>query len=367
MLLRRWLILLALLGLVAVVAAMWIDPQTLLLGYLVSVVTVSAAPVGAIGVLFFTYLVRGRWTEGLHVPLTAAALTTPVAGLLFLPVLLGMPWIYPWASGHVAEPGSFKAIYLTPWFFGMRTVMYFAVWTTLAVWARQAWADPQRMVVSASVGLIVYALTASLAGVDWLESLSPEFHSSIYGLIFLTFQLLAGFALALTVALWPRPASTFRYGAILLSILLLWAYNHAMQYIIVWSGNIPDEAVWYLHRETGVWGIALWTLVLLQFVIPFFVLLLSRVRDARGPLLAVAGLTLGLRWVEAAVLALPGTQATGGILWLAIPGTMAFCAGLWWMAFGFAYAQVVSSPHDLRSLPDAFDSSGSPMRSEPGH
>src|ERR1043165_4892247 len=102
MLLRRWPILLALLGLVAVVAALWIDPPTLLLSYLASVVTVSAAPAGATGVLFFTYLVRGRWTEGLHVPITAAVMTTPVAGLLFLPVLLGMHWIYPWASSHAA-------------------------------------------------------------------------------------------------------------------------------------------------------------------------------------------------------------------------------------------------------------------------
>src|SRR5689334_15848313 len=299
--LQRCLILLALFGLAAAVVAVWVDARALLLSYLVSVVAMSGAAVGSIGVLFFTYLVRGNWTEGLHVPLTAAALTTPVVGLLFLPVLLGTTWIYPWAYSHAAEPGTFKAIYLTSVFFAVRTVLYFAVWTGLAVWARQAWADPQRMVVSASVGLIVYALTVSLAGVDWLESLAPEFHSSIYGLLFLTFQLLAVFALV--IALWPREAPTFRYGAILLSILLLWAYNYAMQYIIIWSGNIPDEAVWYLHRESGIWGIALWGLVFLQFIVPFFALLLNRVRNARGPLLAIAVLTLGLRWLEAAVLA----------------------------------------------------------------
>jgi hypothetical protein len=182
--------------------------------------------------------------------------------------------------------------------------------------------------------------------------------------MFLTFQLLAGFALALVVALWPREAPTFRYGAILLSILLLWSYNYAMQYIIIWSGNIPEEAVWYLHRESGVSGIALWALVLLQFIVPFFALLLDRVRNARGPLLAIAVLTLGLRWLEAAVLALPGTQAAGSILWLAVPGTMAFCVAIWWMAFRFAYARVLSSPHDLRPLPEAFDSSGSPTPPE---
>ena len=47
------------------------------------------------------------------------------------------------------------------------------------------------MTRAASVGLIVYALTVSLAGVDWMESLEPDFHSSIYGLLFLSFFIAA--------------------------------------------------------------------------------------------------------------------------------------------------------------------------------
>src|SRR5207237_7922743 len=94
-----------------------------------------------------------------------------------------------------------KAVWLAPVYFIIRTVLYFALWTVLAMWIRRAWAKPRRMVATASAGLILYALSASFAGVDWLESLTPEFHSSIYGLLFLTFQLLPVIAFALTVAL----------------------------------------------------------------------------------------------------------------------------------------------------------------------
>src|SRR5262249_37384252 len=156
---------------------------------------------------------------------------------------------------------GFKAFYLAPWFFVLRTIIYFAIWTVLAIWVRNSWADPRRMIVSASTGLIIYALTASFAGIDWLESLTPDFHSSLYGLLFLTFQLLAGLAFALAVALARLGAPTFQYGAILLSVLLLWAYIHAMQYIIIWSGNIPDEVIWYANRERGLWGVMLWVLI----------------------------------------------------------------------------------------------------------
>jgi hypothetical protein len=351
------------LGLTAVIGAALIDVHALLVSYLAAVVTISAVAVGAIPVLMLTYLVRGNWTEGLHVPLMAAALITPAAGLLFIPVLIGIPWLYPWAQEIAGEPGSFKAIWLTPWFFAGRTILYFVIWTVLAIWVRSAWADPRRMIVSASAGLMIYALTASCAGIDWLESLTPEFHSSIYGLLFLTFQILAGFAFALVIALWQPEAPTFRYGAILLSALLLWAYNHAMQYIIIWSGNIPEEVAWYLHRESGAWGVVLWTLVALQFIVPFFAMLLSRVRNGRAALLAIAGLTLALRWVEACVLALPETQAAGTVLWLAAPGAIVVCGAIWWLAFKFVFEHVRSSPLDLRPLADAFDPSGSPILS----
>jgi hypothetical protein len=353
------LLALALLGLAAVAVSSVIDLHALLPAYLATVVTISAVAVGALGVLMITYLVRGHWTEGLHVPLTAAALTTPAAGLLFVPALIGVPWLYPWAHETSSGLGEFKAVWLTPAFFISRTVLYFAIWTALAIWVRRAWAHPRSMVISASAGLIVYALTASLAGIDWLESLTPQFHSSVYGLLFLTFQLLAGFAFALTIALSQPLAPTFRYGAILLSVLLLWAYNHAMQYIIIWSGNIPEEVIWYARREILPWGIVLWSLLVLQFIAPFFALLLDRVRNGRKSLLAIALLTLALRFIEADLLALPGT-ATSVVLWSSIPGTILLCGAAWWLSFTIAFERVRASAADVRFLPDRFDAAGSP-------
>lgn len=354
------LALIAAAGLAAAIVCLLADAHTLLVTYVATMSAVSAIAVGGMSVLMLTYLVRGDWTEGLHPPLTAAALTIPAAGLLFLPALIGVPWLYPWSHAAAGEPGSFKAFWLTPFFFIGRTIFYFVVWTLLAFWLRRAWGDPRRMVISASAGLIVYALTASLAGVDWLESLTPEFHSSIYGLLFLTFQLLAGLSFALAISLRQPDAPVFRYGAILLSALLLWAYNHAMQYIIIWSGDIPEEAVWYVRREANGWGVVLWGLIILQFVVPFFAMLMDRVRNARRPLLIIASSTLALRFAEAYLLALPGA-GIGPIAWLAIPATIALCGALWLLSFTFAFSIVRSSASDLRPLANAFDASGSPL------
>lgn len=127
-----------------------------------------------------------------------------------------------------------------------------------------------------------------------------------------------------------------RYGDILLSVLMLWAYMHAMQYIVIWSGDIPDEVAWYLHRASAGWGVVLTALMLLQFVIPFFAMLSGRVRYGREPLLVIAGATLGLRFVEAFWLVLPSAPAAGPVLALTIPATVLATGGVWLPAFGEA-------------------------------
>jgi hypothetical protein len=284
-----------------------IAPRAMLASYLVAWFATSAISIGAIGVVFTAYLVRGGWTQDTAQPLGRAALLTPVAGVLFVPVLIGMGAIYPWAGTDAALP-SFKAAYLAPLFFVLRTILYFAIWTALAVWARRAYGDLARMQRAASLGLIVWALTVSFAGIDWLESIEPTFHSSTYGLLALSFVLVAAFAFALLAVLVPtrpRQMANASYAAVLISLLLLWAYLHAMQYVIIWAGNIPDEVNWYVIRSTRGWGIALWVLFLGQFIVPFFALLSGRVRASTRALIVLSAATLVLRYVESAVLILP--------------------------------------------------------------
>ena len=109
---------------------------------------------------------------------------------------------------------------------------------------------------------------------DWLESLEPDFHSSIYGLLFFGFTLLNGLAFAIAggLLLRRRIGSRKAYSALLLSMILVWAYLHAMQYLVIWSGNIPDEVTWYLERSSHGWQVVLAVLAFGQLIFPFFAL-----------------------------------------------------------------------------------------------
>lgn len=291
---------------IAVIAGIFIDARTVLAAYLIVWIAMSSIPIGALALLQMTYLVRRSWTTDLHYILTSATETLPLCGLLALPILLAQAQLYP-AADNSADLPAFKAVYLAPWFFAARTLIFIAIWYLLALWAKAAWGNQERMTRAATVGLIVYAVTVSLAGIDWLQSLDPEFHSSIYGLLFISFTWMSGLAFGLSVGLSSHRwiPSARGYGALFLSMLLLWAYLHAMQYIVIWSGNIPDEVTWYLKRDSNGWQFVVALLAFGQFVVPFLLLLLDRIRRNRRILGAICLATLFMRLVEALVLAAP--------------------------------------------------------------
>ncbi|WOH83307.1 hypothetical protein RX327_09295 [Bradyrhizobium sp. BEA-2-5] len=295
------------------VAGAFADHRSTAAAYLVAWIAVSAVPIGTLGVLMASYLVRRAWTEELQPAMTAICATLPIFGVLFLPVLLDLATLYPAAGPHAVLP-AFKTIYLAPWFVAARTVAYFIVWTWLALKLQAAWPDPNRMARTASGGLIVYAISVSFAGVDWIEALDPQFHSSIYGLLYLGMVLLDGVAGAIGLGLLCGIRRAGGYSALLLSMILLWAYLHAMQYIVIWSGNIPDEVTWYIDRSSEGWQFGLALLAVGQLVVPFFALVSRRVRADRRRLLGLCALTLAMRICEASVLAFPAIAGLHG--WL---------------------------------------------------
>jgi hypothetical protein len=120
-------------------------------------------------------------------------------------------------------------------------------------------------------------------------------------MLMITGQVLDSFALAgvvlLLLASHPpldaaiRPGHIRDVGAMLLTVVVVWAYLAFAQYLIVWSGNLPREVVWYLIRFRQGW---LWVgllAVFLRFILPFAVLLSGRTkRDPR--VLAGAGVAI---------------------------------------------------------------------------
>jgi hypothetical protein len=300
------------LALWAVGVALW--TKAALLGWLVAFVAFSSVAVGCLSVLMMVILVPGTWRRLYTEPLLMGSALLPVAALAMIPILIGMGTLYSWTDpGVTAGYAGFKAEWLSPAFFIIRQLVYWAVF--LGLWIALLLVPFARTGIAAA-GLIAYALLASWMGIDLAETLTPSFHSSIYGLLILAGQWMAalGFGIAIGCGVEGKPPGLAAAGVLAVA-LLAWAYLHAMQFIVIWAGDIPGEVVWYIARGTDGWQFVTALLYLVQGFGPFFAILSPTVRASRKAMTAIALITLAMRPIEAAWFVLP-EQGGGWAAWI---------------------------------------------------
>lgn len=183
--------------------------------------------------------------------------------LLFLALGFGVSSLYPWVSE--TSEFRFRSFYLNPLSLYARTLIYFLIWLFLC------FQYFRNKAVRPPLAFLLVALTATFVSIDWLQSLDSHFRSSAFGLIFF----FSSGLLALAFHLLRLPENLeeetlIKLNNIHLAMIGSWAYLLFMQFLIVWSGNIPAESGWYVSRLKTNWGILPSTLALLQFAGPVF-------------------------------------------------------------------------------------------------
>src|SRR5437867_1559766 len=223
-----------------------------------------------------------------------------------------------------------KHLYLNTPFFIVRAAIYFAVWNALSYFLN-AWSleqdrtgDPRvarRMQMLSAGGLVAYGLTITFASFDWLMSLEPHWFSTIYGVLIIGGQGLSAMAFLIAAIVWLGrrpplqdvvvPAHLHDLGNLLLAFVMLWAYFSFSQYLIIWSGNLPEEIAWYLHRLQTGWRVVGVALVLFHFAVPFCLLLSRAVKRQGRMIVKVAVGILIVRLVDLFWLIAPEFHRTG--------------------------------------------------------
>jgi hypothetical protein len=279
-------------ALVAGVLVAWRFPSALAPAWRCAVFICIGPAVGSLVFGLIQQLTGGVWAQELRTFLLTGIRLLPWIWLLLLP-LLGQGLREP-----VAEPGFG---YATPAAFALRAVLYGAVFFLMASAMRRAWLKggrPEKLGWVGPLGAIVLLFMTHLLASDWLASLDLHWHSTAFAVIWLSGQAVAGLAVAILGAILAgadvaQPIGYHRYlgidwGTLLFSAAMFWCYVAFSQFIVVWSGNLPDEASWYTRRLHGLWRYVPFALLVLQFVAPLVVLLSRRAKQKRWPLAAVA-------------------------------------------------------------------------------
>jgi hypothetical protein len=308
-------------GLVALVLAVlgaFLDPAQFFRSYLTAYLFWLGIALGSLAILMLQHITGGAWGVVIRRSLEAATRTLPLMALLFLPLLLGVTHLYEWANAeHVAHDSMLqqKSTYLNVPFFVVRAVIYFSVWLILTYFLNR-WSAEQdegadverRLEYVSRGGLLLFTLTMTFASIDWVMSLEPHWYSTIYGILFIGGQVLSAwaFVIPVLVRIAERPpfsayitADQFHdLGKLLLAFVMIWSYFAFSQFLIIWSGNLPEETPWYLNRLRGGWQWLGGAEIVVHFALPFLVLL-SRDLKRNGPMLAAVALgVLFMRFVD---------------------------------------------------------------------
>jgi hypothetical protein len=313
--------------------------QHFLRAWLLGLMITLGFTIGGMALLMVQYLSGGKWGLLVRRPLEAMTRTLPLAFLYFLPIGLFAKQLYLWAMypdpDQALQKGLITAIqahaisykrpmlnYLTMW---VVSLICFAVWffyiRTLNKWSLQRDQEvglelpressqnvpfwQRRFENLSGFGVVVYAITLTAVAIYWVMSLDPTWYSSVYGLQFLVGQgygvlalvvlTLIGLSKAEPIKTLLRTTEQHDLGKLCFAFVMLNMYLAFASFLIIWSGNLPEEIPWYLDRIRGNWGVIATLDFIFHWLLPFSMLLSRDLKRNQKRLAAVCRLMIFAR------------------------------------------------------------------------
>jgi hypothetical protein len=289
----------------------WITaPQEFFRSYLVGWLVWFAVEAVSLLWLMIHFLSGGKWGYPLRRALEAAAGTLPLLALLFIPIFFGLGELYPWTHPAIVAASEVlqkKRAYLNMPGFIIRTAVFFIIWIWIAhllrKWSHQqdAASTPElmkRLRTLSGPALAFYPFSATFVYIDWIMSLEKDWYSTMFPILICIGQMLGALAFMIILLAWLAPRTSLNkitgqenfhhLGSLLLAFTMMWAYMAFGQLLIIWSGDLPHEISWYLHRIGGGWRWIVVCIFLFHFLSPFFLLLSRKTKRRAGALTIVA-------------------------------------------------------------------------------
>jgi hypothetical protein len=298
----------------------------LLRAWVLGMVLTFGWSVGGLALLMVQYCSGGKWGLLLRRPLEAMSRSLPVVFVYWLVVVIFRKRLFLWAqytsdsdtaaalkAGLINEIQKhcldFKRPMLNPYTFMIVGVLCFAIWT-FYTWRLTSLAlkrdteGPEttpfwikKLENISGPGIVVYSLTMTSAVIYWVMSMDPTWYSSVYGLLFLVGQGYSVLAFGIIVSISLSKAEPFKtilrqteqhdLGKLTFAFVMLNIYLAFGQFLIIWSGNLPEEIPWYLDRIRGHWGIIITLDFIFHWLIPFTMLLSRDIKRNKKRLVRV--------------------------------------------------------------------------------
>jgi len=317
---------LSVIGLAVVLMGLVMAPERTWPNILLAAVYVIGVALAAMMFLAFHYVASAGWSTALKRVSESVASTLPLGAVLTLLTLTGVGVLYEWSHADVVAADPLlqgKSGWLNVSFFVVRAVFYLAVWLLFLRAMLRASRKPsdgalanRRSTVLSACFIVVFMITFSLATFDWLMSLQPHWFSTMFAVYNFTGAFVSGLAVITLVAILLRKPGgpldgvvnshhLHDLGKLMLGFTTFWMYIWFSQYMLIWYGNLPEEVTYFVPRHQGAWAVLTVASILINWVIPFFVLLPRGAKRSDGTLLRVCVLLLVGRWLDLYVMIQP--------------------------------------------------------------
>jgi hypothetical protein len=326
------------------------DPQRFAFSYLTGFAFSATIVMGALFFVLLQHLTKAGWSVAARRQMEWVAGSAPILFLLFIPVIVFGPRAYgAWWAGSEAlhdELLAKKEVWLNHNGFMVRGFIYIAIISALGWWfskesyAQDTSGDPgitARLQKLSAPMMLVFALTISFAGFDWLMSLQPHWYSTIFGVYTFAGAFVSSLAVLglMTIALQRsglyKRVSTVEHrhdiGKLLFAFIVFWSYIAFSQFMLIFYANLPEETIFFRSRYVGAWQSLSWLLVFGHFVFPFSFLLSRHVKRHPVGFTVGAAVILAMHYIDMYWLVMPIYDPTGeaflGGLWIDLGGLLA--------------------------------------------
>jgi hypothetical protein len=244
------------------------------------------------------HLFDASWSVPIRrVPEALACLLAPPMLVLFLPLAVFAPIIYPYLAREAQlHPDhaimSKYPLFTTPGYYISAAVL-FAVWwffsSRLRYWSLQqdstgSFQCTRKMRIYSCLGIVCFALSVTLAAIMWMKGLMDEWYSTMYGVCYFAASVWTTIPTVYAIVLILQRKGDLRglvgdktyyfLGSLFFAFTVFWAYVNFAQYFIIWNANMPDETFWYNWREQGTWNyVGKFVIIFGHFFVPFLMLL----------------------------------------------------------------------------------------------
>jgi hypothetical protein len=335
------------------------SPERFFRSYLVAFTYTSGIGLGAFFFIMAQHLAGSAASVTVRRIMENIMVTLPVGAVLFLPLVFGLKYVYPWAHPDIVSTSpeiKAKGAFLSENWFVIRTYAFFLVWSIwiFAMYHQSTKQDTTRSIKQMHIisrwsapGLFLVVVVGTLAAYDWLMSVQPTWYSTIFGLYYLAGGALSFMSVTVLVCLAFRRAGILKntismehyhdLGKWLFALTAFYTYIGFAQYLLIWYANLPEETIFYRVRSQGGWLWLSLAFPFIRFFIPFFILLCRGAKRDLTIIGLVAGWSLIVEAVDLFWVVMPVHYPNGPqVHWLdfaTLAFTLSVCGLQFWSRF----------------------------------